>query len=64
MASEYFVAPEQGGSRVEVQSGTAETMTRKAVEFCRSRGWRSSAHARMQTVGESTVLADILCVDP
>jgi hypothetical protein len=63
VASEYFVAPDEGGSRVEVQPGTAEAMTRRASEFCRTRGWRSSAHGRMQKAGGRMYLADVLCVD-
>ena len=63
IASEYFVAPEQGGNRVEVVPGTAEAMTRRAGEFCRSRGWRTSVHERLQTVGGRIYLADVLCVD-
>lgn len=63
MASEYFVAPEQGGNRVEVQPGTGETMTQRATEFCRARGWRSSAHERLQSAGGRVYLADVLCVD-
>jgi len=63
LASEYFVAPEQGGNRIEVQPGTAEAMSRRAIEFCRTRGWSSSAHQRMQTVGGKFYLADVLCAD-
>ena len=63
VASEFFVAPDDGGLRVEVQPATAEAMTRRAGEFCRTRGWRSSAHARMQTDAGRKVLADVLCVD-
>ena len=63
MSSEYFVTPETGGVRVEVQPNTAEAMTRRAGEFCRSRGWRSSAYERLQTVAGRVYLADVLCVD-
>jgi len=63
MASEYFVAPDERGSRIEVQPGTAEAMTRRAGEFCRSRGWRSSPYGRMQNVDGRAFLADVLCVD-
>jgi len=62
-ASEYFVAPTEAGNRVEVRPGTAEAMSRRASEFCRSRGWRSSVHGRLQAVGGSVYLADVLCVD-
>ena len=64
MASEYFVAPGEGGDRVPVEPGTAEAMSRRASEYCRARGWRSSVHSRLQTVGEKVYLADVLCVDP
>lgn len=63
LASEYFVSPEAGGIRVEVNPGTAEAMTRQAGEFCRTRGWRTSAHERLQTVGGRFYLADVLCVN-
>lgn len=63
VASEYFVAPDQGGRRVAVEQGTAEAGSQRAHEFCRSRGWRSSAHERLQTVEGGVYLADVLCVE-
>jgi len=63
LASEYFVTPEAGGIRVEVTPGTAEAMTRLAGDFCRTRGWRTSAHERLQTVGGRFYLDDVLCVN-
>ena len=63
LSSEYFVAPDQGGNRVEVQPATAEAMSQRAVEFCRSRGWHASAYARLQAVGGKFYLADVLCAD-
>jgi hypothetical protein len=63
MASEYFVAPDERGNRVEVQAGTAEAMSRRAEEFCRARGWRTSVHERLQMVGGRFYLADVLCVN-
>jgi len=63
LASEYFVTPEAGGIRVEVIPGTAEAMTRGAGEFCRTHGWRTSAHERLQTVGGRFYLIDVLCVN-
>jgi hypothetical protein len=63
MASEFFVAPGEGGSRIAVRPGTAEAATRAAEEFCRAHGWRSSAYERLQTVGQSFYLADVLCSD-
>jgi hypothetical protein len=38
-------------------------MAERAREFCRSRGWRSSAYQRVQSVGPISYLADVLCVD-
>jgi hypothetical protein len=63
LASEYFVSPDAGGNRVEVTPGTAEAMTRQAGEFCRTRGWRTSAYERLQTVGGRFYLVDVLCVN-
>jgi hypothetical protein len=63
LASEFFVAPDIGGNRIEVQGGTAESMSRQATEFCRSRGWRASAHERLQTMGGKFYLADVLCAN-
>ena len=59
LASEYFVSPENAGNRVEVVPGTAEAMTRGAGEFCRTRGWRTSAHERLQSVAGRFYLADV-----
>ena len=58
-ASEYFVVPEQGGQRIETPAGAAP---QRADEFCRARGWTSSAHAAVQTVAGRPFLADVLCV--
>jgi hypothetical protein len=63
LAAEFFVAPDQGGNRVEVTPGTSEAMARKAGEFCRAHGWRRSAHQRLQTVGGRFYLADVLCAN-
>lgn len=63
MTSEYFIAPEENGNRVEVQPGTAEQMSRRAGEFCRARGWRSSNYERLQSIAGRFYLADVLCVD-
>ena len=63
IASEYFVAPDRGGNRIEVQPGTAEMMSRRAIEFCKARGWRTSAHERLQSVAGRFYLADVLCAD-
>ncbi len=63
IASEYFVAPAARGSRIEVQPGTAEMMSRRAIEFCQARGWRTSAHERLQSVAGKFYLADVLCAD-
>ena len=63
MGSEYFVAPDDRGTRIEVADGTAEAMSQRAQQFCRSRGWRTQAYARLQTLEGRTFLADVLCAD-
>ena len=63
LASEYFVAPDDRGARIEVPGGTAEAMSQRAQQFCRSRGWRTQAYARLQTLEGRTFLADVLCAD-
>ena len=63
MASEYFVAPDDRGARIEVPSGTNEAMSARARDFCRTRGWRNSVYARLQTIEGRTFLADVLCAD-
>ena len=63
MASEFFVAPDTNGARIEVPAGTSEAMSVSAREFCRVRGWRYSVHARLQTLEGRTFLADVLCSD-
>lgn len=62
LASEFFVIPDAGGTRVEVVAGASDA-SRVAAEFCRSRGWRTSAHERVQTVTGRLLLADVLCVN-
>lgn len=62
LASEFFVMPDVAGTRVEVSAGAGDA-SRVAIEFCRSRGWRTSAHERVQTVGGRILLADVLCVN-
>ena len=56
-------APDDRGARIEVTPGTAEAMSRRARDFCRARGWRTSAYARLQTIEGRTFLADVLCAD-
>jgi hypothetical protein len=63
MASEYFVAPDDRGARIEVAPSTNEAKSQKAQDFCRSRGWRTSPYARLQAIGGRTFLADVLCAD-
>ena len=63
MASEYFVAPDDRGARIEVPAGTSEAMSQRARDFCRSRGWRKEAYARLQTIEGRSFLADVLCAD-
>jgi hypothetical protein len=62
MASEYFVAPEVGGRRIEVKGGTPDAMNRAGADFCRSIGWHASAHAGVQPVNATAFLVDVLCV--
>ena len=62
LASEYFVAPDMGGNRVEVRAGTAEAASAAADEFCLARGWRSSGHERLQQLASTFYLADVLCI--
>jgi hypothetical protein len=61
VASEFFVAPNQGGQRVSVPNDSGEGMRRAADDFCRAAGWRQSVHARLQSVGGTYYLVDVLC---
>lgn len=63
LASEFFVAPREGGSRITVQAGTPEAMRHAATSFCRSAGWQISPYARLQRAGRIYYLADVLCTD-
>ena len=58
-ASEFFVAPAEGGNRIELPGG-ADAAAR-ADAFCRSNGWRSAAHEDVQAVSGRSFLADVLC---
>src|SRR4051794_11544194 len=60
-ASQFFVAPNQGGQRVGVSDNRPENMRKAADEFCRAAGWRQSVHARVQQVGATYYLVDVLC---
>ena len=60
-ASEFFVAPNQGGQRVGVPDNKPENMRKAADQFCRAAGWRQSIHARVQQVGSAYDLVDVLC---
>ena len=60
-ASQFFVAPNQGGQRVGVLDNRPENMRKAADEFCRAAGWRQSVHARVQQVGAAYYLVDVLC---
>ena len=62
LASEFFVMPQEGGARIEVddrKGGDAQ----RANEFCRAHGWRISAYQREQAVEGRRYLADVLCTD-
>ena len=62
LASEFFVAPDKKGNRIEVSPGTPEAASAKATEYCKSVGWGGSAHAGLQTAGGRSYLVDVLCV--
>jgi hypothetical protein len=61
LASEFFVAPNQGGQRVGVPDNKPENMRKAADQFCQAAGWRQSVHARVQQVGSVYDLVDVLC---
>ena len=63
LSSEYFIATDVGGNRILVASGKSEEASRLAQDFCRARGWRTSAYERLQSIGGQTYLADVLCAD-
>jgi hypothetical protein len=58
-ASQFFVAPNQGGQRVAVQK--QEDQGRAADQFCLAAGWREAVHSRLQAVGAAYYLVDVLC---
>jgi hypothetical protein len=60
VASEYFVAPAEGGNRVELPAGG--NAGARADAFCRARGWRSAGHEDVQNMAGRTFLADVLCI--
>jgi hypothetical protein len=59
LASEFFVMPDEGGSRVEV--GSDAVLPQRATEFCHAHGWGGSPYQREQSVGGRNYLADVLC---
>jgi hypothetical protein len=63
LASEFFVVPTQGGSRIEVAGAAAGASSTAATEFCRTHGWRMSVYERVQTISSRMFLADVLCVN-
>lgn len=63
LASEFFVAPNQGGQRVGVLDNRPENMRKAADQFCQAAGWRQSSHARVQQVGAVYYLVDVLCAN-
>jgi hypothetical protein len=63
VASEFFIAPNRGGQRVGVPGNSPEGMRNAADDFCRSAGWRQSAHARLQSDRGNYYLIDVLCVN-
>jgi hypothetical protein len=62
-ASEFFVTPDTNGNRIEVPASDANAPLQRAREFCQSRGWRSSAHHRVEKVEQMSYLTDVLCGD-
>jgi hypothetical protein len=58
-ASQFFVAPNQGGQRVTVLKQA--DMGRAADQFCLAAGWREAVHSRLQDVGGTYYLVDVLC---
>ncbi|MFL6726682.1 MAG: hypothetical protein ACJ8FS_09240 [Sphingomicrobium sp.] len=63
LASEYFVMPDAAGNRIEVDDKVAGALLQRATEFCRTRGWRTSAYQRVQALAGRTYLADVLCTN-
>ncbi|HUP66634.1 MAG TPA: hypothetical protein VM145_00270 [Sphingomicrobium sp.] len=61
LASEFFVAPNQGGQRVGIPENKPENMRKAADTFCQAAGWRQSVHARVQQSGATYYLVDVLC---
>jgi hypothetical protein len=55
--------PATNGARVEVPPKAEGAQFGAAMRFCRSRGWRVSAYERIQSVGDRTFLADVLCAN-
>jgi hypothetical protein len=62
LASEFFVTPEEAGNRIEVEP-SAGALPRRATDFCRTHGWRTSAYQREQAIDGRRYLADVLCTD-
>jgi len=61
LASEFFVAPNQGGQRVGVPDNKPENARKAADQFCQAAGWRQSVHSRVQQAGAAYYLVDVLC---
>jgi hypothetical protein len=55
--------PDEGGNRIAVADTAAGALPRRATEFCRAHGWRTSVYQRVQAVGGATYLADVLCAN-
>lgn len=62
LASEFFVMPQEGGTRIEVDDRKGGE-SQRAGEFCRAHGWRTSPYQRQQVVEGRRYLADVLCTD-
>jgi hypothetical protein len=62
-ASQFFVAPNQGGQRVAMPKNDPSAVNSQADQFCIAAGWQGAAYARVQNVGGTYYLIDTLCVN-
>lgn len=61
-ASEFFPAPRRNGQRIECQGGGNSSCARQAAnQFCRSVGWLVARTQAIETVGNRSYVADVLC---
>lgn len=65
-STEYHTQPESRGYRIPAcptGQPTNSCVKRTADNYCRTRGWRSSAHRMNQAIGQRAFLADVLCTN-